>query len=76
MYPTHVDEVEKLALSHGLAVIRVTRANDQLGREGVTWQTVCLQSPDDGLGALPLLRHVIINGSKSSTYKLALCWSA
>lgn len=72
MYPTHVDEVEKLARSHGLAVIRVTRANDRLGREGVTWQTVCLQAPDDGLGALPLLRHVIINDSKSSTYKLAL----
>ncbi len=72
MYPTHVDEVEKLARSHGLTVIRVTRANDRLGREGVTWQTVCLQAPDDGLGALPLLRHVIINDSKSSTYKLAL----
>ncbi len=72
MYPTQVDEVEKLARSHGLAVIRVTRANDRLGREGVTWQTICLQAPDDGLGALPLLRHVIINDSKSSTYKLAL----
>ena len=72
MYPTHVDEVEKLARIHGLAVIRVTRADDRLGREDVTWQTVCLQSPDDGLGALPLLRHVIINDSKSSTYKLAL----
>ena len=72
MYATHVDEVEKLARSHGLAVIRVTRGNDRLGREGVTWQTVFLQAPDDGLGALPLLRHVIVNDSKSSTYKLAL----
>ena len=72
MYPTHVDEVEKLARSHGLAVARVTQANDRLGREGVTWQTVCLQAPDDGVGALPLLRHVIVNDSKASTYKLAL----
>ena len=72
MYPTHVDEVEKLARIHGLAVIRVTRADDRLGREDVTWQTVCLQAPDDGLGALPLLRHVIINDNKASTYKLAL----
>jgi SAM-dependent methyltransferase len=72
MYPTHVEEIEKLARNHGLAVTRVTRANDQLGREDVTWQTVCLQAPDDGLGALPLLRHVIVNDSKSSTYKLAL----
>lgn len=72
MYATHTDELEKLARSHGLAVIRVTRANDRLGREGVTWQTAFLQAPDDGLGALPLLRHVIVNDSKSSTYKLAL----
>jgi len=72
MYPTHMDEVEKLARSYGMAVTRTARANDRLGREGVTWQTVCLQAPDDGLGALPLLRHIIINDSKSSTYKLAL----
>jgi hypothetical protein len=28
--------------------------------------------PDDGSGALPLLRHIILNDDKSSTYKLAL----
>ena len=28
--------------------------------------------PDDGTGALPLLRHIILNDDKSSTYKLAL----
>ena len=72
MYPTHVEEIERLARNHGLAVSRVTRAHDQLGRPGVTWQTVCLQAPDDGLGALPLLRHIIVNDNKSSTYKLAL----
>ena len=72
IYPTHVDDVENLAGNHGLAVIRVTQANDPLGREGVTWQTVCIQASDDGLGAMPLLRQVIINDSKSSTYKLAL----
>ena len=72
IYPTHVDEIEGLARSHGLAVIQITEANDRLGREGVRWRTVCLQAPDDGLGALPLLRHVIVNDSKSSTYKLAL----
>ena len=36
IYPTHVDDVENLAGNHGLAVIRVTQANDPLGREGVT----------------------------------------
>jgi hypothetical protein len=28
--------------------------------------------PNDGTGALPLLRHIILNDSKSATYKLAL----
>jgi hypothetical protein len=28
--------------------------------------------PDDGTGALPLLRHIILNDDKASTYKLAL----
>jgi hypothetical protein len=31
-----------------------------------------LRLPDDGTGALPLLRHIILNDTKSSTYKLAL----
>ena len=72
MYPTHADEIEKLARRHGLAVIHTAREADRLGRDGVTWHTVWLQAPDDGLGALPLLRHVIVNDTKSSTYKLAL----
>ena len=33
---------------------------------------MALRLPDDGTGALPLLRHLILNDSKSSTYKLAL----
>jgi hypothetical protein len=33
---------------------------------------MCLQLPDDGTGALPVLRGVILNDDKSSTYKLAL----
>jgi hypothetical protein len=31
-----------------------------------------LSLPDDGTGALPLLRHVILNDQKSATYKLGL----
>jgi hypothetical protein len=33
---------------------------------------VALRLPDGGTGALPLLRHVILNDAKSSTYKLGL----
>ena len=33
---------------------------------------MAIRLPDDGTGALPLLRHVILNDDKSSTYKLGL----
>ena len=33
---------------------------------------MALRLPDDGTGALPLLRHVILNDQKSATYKLGL----
>ena len=36
---------------------------------GCSW---LVRLPDDGTGALPLFRHVILNDDKSSTYKLAL----
>lgn len=45
---------------------------DHLCRPGVKWTTVVFRMPDDGTGALPLLRHIILNDAKSSTYKLAL----
>ena len=31
-----------------------------------------IRIPEDGTGALPILRHIILNDNKSSTYKLAL----
>lgn len=33
---------------------------------------MALRLPDDGTGALPLLRHVILNDQKQTTYKLGL----
>ena len=45
---------------------------DALGREEVQWLQLAVRLPDDGTGALPLFRHVILNDDKSSTYKLAL----
>ena len=67
-----IDEVERLARGHGLAVIHVGRGADRLGRGDVSWDYVVLRLPADGTDALPLLRHVILNDDKSSTYKLAL----
>ena len=57
---------------HGAFVERETTADDQLGRREIRWEQLAIRLPDDGTGALPLLRHVILNDDKSSTYKLGL----
>ena len=72
MHVVSLDEVEALARDHGLAVVRSERAADAQGRPEVSWTRVALRLPDDGTGALPLLRHVILNDQKSATYKLGL----
>lgn len=71
-WPTPTGEVESLARSNGLAVLRSVATADQLGRADVRWTCMCLRLPDDGAGALPLLRGVILNDNKTSTYKLGL----
>jgi hypothetical protein len=72
MHPVSLDEVECLARNYGFSVEKVHSGLDQQGREDVTWTCVALRLPDDGTGALPLLRHVIFNDQKSATYKLGL----
>ena len=65
-------EVEELARRHGLQTIRRKRIHDAAGRTELSWEVIWLRLPDDGTGALPLLRHIVFNDQKSSTYKLAL----
>ena len=72
MEPATAAEVEELAQRHGLQTIRRTRIPDASGRTEVSWEVIWLRLPDDGTGALPLLRHIVFNDQKSSTYKLAL----
>lgn len=72
MWETSAGEIESLARDHGLAVVRIAAGADLLGREDVHWTTIVLRLADDGSGALPLLRGVILNDDKSSTYKLGL----
>lgn len=72
MWPITSGEMEAHARSHGLAVLQVTRNSDLQSRADVQWTTYAFQSPDDGSGALPLLRGVILNDDKSATYKLGL----
>ena len=73
MWPVDAAEVERLGLENGLALrVATERTEDRQGRPDVRWQTVILDLPDDGAGALPLLRGVILRQEKSATYKLAL----
>jgi SAM-dependent methyltransferase len=73
MWPVDAHEVERLGLDFGLTLRVATDFSDDLqGRPDVRWQTVILDLPDDGAGALPLLRGVILRQEKSATYKLAL----
>ncbi len=67
-----VDELRRLARDHGAYVEREATGDDQMGRGDVRWSQVAIRLPDDGTDALPLLRNVILNDSKSSTYKLGL----
>ena len=72
MYPVSGAEIEDLARQHGAFVERRSDGSDFLGRTPIRWEQVAVRVPDDGTGALPLLRHIILNDDKSSTYKLAL----
>lgn len=72
MHPVATDEIETLARNHGVAVLEVRQSPDRLGRDEISWVQIVLRLPDDGTGALPLLRHVILNDAKSATYKLGL----
>ena len=73
MHEVSLGEVEGLARSLGLSIARVERrAGDARRGPGVDWITVAMTLPDDGAGALPLLRGIILNDDKSATYKLGL----
>jgi len=72
MYPVSEQEIERLTKEHGAFIQRRLEKRDACGRSEVTWIQVAIRVPDDGSGALPLLRHIILNDDKSSTYKLAL----
>jgi SAM-dependent methyltransferase len=71
-HPVSQAEIETLARDHGAFLERSVATPDHLGRAGISWTGLILRLPDDGSGALPLLRHVILNDDKSSTYKPAL----
>ena len=74
MYAVSADELAQYASQFGLIYKLLTpdQAPDKLGRSDVSWQTVLLTLPDDGTGAFPLIRNIVVNDSKASTYKIGL----
>ena len=72
IYEVTWEEIERLARNHGATIVCKVETPDWLSRSDVSWTQIAISLPDDGTGALPLLRHIILNDSKSSTYKLAL----
>ncbi|RTE85866.1 MULTISPECIES: class I SAM-dependent methyltransferase [Gammaproteobacteria] len=72
MYPVSKDELANLAQQFGLSLSCKGVSQDKSGRHDVYWETVVLTLPDDGTGAFPLIRNIVINDHKSSTYKVAL----
>jgi SAM-dependent methyltransferase len=72
MFPSHVDELEQLARIHGSFIETQHTAKDELSPSGIEWTHLIVRLSDDGTGALPVIRHIILKDSKSSTYKLAL----
>jgi SAM-dependent methyltransferase len=64
-------ELMSFAKQRALAVTGRSSESDH-SRSHVDWETIIFTMPDDGTGSLPLLRHVIVNDDKSSSYKLGL----
>lgn len=72
MFDVSMPELSSLSQQFGLRLLHCADSPDKLGRTGVSWTTAILGLPDDGIGALPLLRHLIFMDDKSSTYKIGL----
>ncbi|MCB1674657.1 MAG: methyltransferase domain-containing protein, partial [Halioglobus sp.] len=71
-HPIPSAELAQLAASHALVPVIDQATADSLGRANLEWRTQVFRFPTDSTGALPLLRHVIVNDDKSATYKLGL----
>src|SRR5690606_7179780 len=65
------EEVLEFAKRRAVALPGRFSVLDQ-SRVHVSWEMLAFTMPDDGTGSLPLLRHIIVNDDKSSSYKLGL----
>ena len=71
-YDVSREELELFAKHRALIPVALPtgRNDDELKRPEVSWETLGFRLADDGTGALPTIRHIIVNDNKFSTYKL------
>lgn len=72
MFLCHLDELEKLARDHGSILEKSDKTTEERACLGIEWTRLIIRLPDNGTGALPIIRRIILRDSKSSTDKLAL----
>ena len=70
-HPVSADDLIRYARDRAIS-LRGQYEHPDRSRDHVHWEWLVFEMPDDGTGNLPLLRHVIVNDDKSSTYKLGL----
>ena len=71
-HPVSSEELIRLGNQHAVGH-RGQHLNQQdSSKKHVKWDWQIFEMPDDGTGNLPLLRHIIVNDNKSSSYKLGL----
>ncbi len=71
-YSVNTGVLDSWAFDLALLPVQASHNDDQLGRQGIAWHLRVFRLPDDGTGALPSLRHIIVNDDKASSYKLGL----
>ena len=74
MHEVSAEEIERLARQHGAFVELKCDGSDLLDRIGVGWKHLAVRVPDDGTGALPLIRHVILNDDTSRPPTSSRCF--
>ncbi len=70
-HPVCAEELQEYAKRRAISVTCQFEQKD-LNRKHVTWEVMVFKMPDDGTGNLPILRHIIVNDDKASSYKLGL----
>ncbi len=70
-HPISADELLRYARDRAIS-LRGRYKHPDRSKSHIDWEWLVFEMPDDGTGNLPLLRHIIVNDDKSSTYKLGL----